>query len=621
MRQISKKQGYITTLFKNFKLAMGSASFSLKSVCFIGASIVSALINLVFISNLTKSAYTVGTLFSVPAAIVLGFLSIILDLVKVLHVTQVNTLEEIYTSLGPERTWRKTFKKLKNSWFAAYLLYVALSVLTSVSLSTISIGSGITRNANTIKQIDEYILDGQKYVNINKATSNIAMESYVKGADVDLKNAEATAQASNDARKAWEKIAPDLLEFQELRIAYIEKYGIEALSNSYEHTPESKVDSDTLDNKRRQLKTVLAANGYAPGASASGETLSKLSEETIIAYIKQNKVANGTIEVSSANIDKLGKLKNTSVLEAYQWLKDINKATFINPKTGNALVVEIDESKDVNLIPIQVSSAIKELKALRVDVENDSGDIGSSSKIFMQIGSAIEGRKNKQAELSEVLEVKTSGSFGMTELMMMAVLLFLSLLCELAINQCSPRTPITRDALRGFMQHFPADFNVSDYMIDVLLRKLEFGEITKEEFDKQIKECVERRTLTREKILENAEEQERKKIEDKKIEAVQKFLKKEEKKPKKETTKLITVPEPIKEPAIEKVENAPKVEEPKTTDEQKPNKEQVKEPIKKPVVENVPKVDEPKTIDEQKESNKIFVKPAENELSEMLGMK
>lgn len=587
MRQISKKQGYITTLFKNFKLAMGSTSFSLKSICFIGASIVSALINLVFISNLTKSAYTVGTLFSVPAAIVLGFLSIILDLVKVLHVTQVNTLEEIYTSLGPERTWRKTFKKLKNSWFAAYLLYVALSVLTSVSLSTISIGSSITRNANTIKQIDEYILDGQKYVNINKATSNITMESYIKGADVDLKNAEVTAQASDDARKAWEKIAPDLLEFQKLRIAYIEKYGIEALSNSYEHTPESKVDSDTLDNKRRQLKTVLSANGYAPGASASGETLSKLSEETIIAYIKQNKVANGTIEVSSANLDKLKDLKNTSVLEAYQWLKDINKATFINPKTRSTLVVEIDENKDVNIIPIQVSSAIKELKALRVDVENDSGDLGSSSKIFMQIGSAIEGRKNKQAE---VLEVKTSGSFGMTELMMMAVLLFLSLLCELAINQCSPRTPITRDALRGFMQHFPADFNVSDYMIDVLLRKLEFGEITKEEFDKQIKECVERRTLTREKILENAEEQERKKIEDKKIEAVQKFLKKEEKKPKKETTKLTTVPELIKEPAIEKVENVPKVEEPKTTDE-------------------------------QKETNKIFVKPAENELSEMLGMK
>ena len=46
---------------------------------FIVCSITSAFINLIFIANLTKSPYTLGTLLSMPAAVFLGILSISLD--------------------------------------------------------------------------------------------------------------------------------------------------------------------------------------------------------------------------------------------------------------------------------------------------------------------------------------------------------------------------------------------------------------------------------------------------------------------------------------------------------------------------------------------------------------
>jgi phosphoserine phosphatase len=40
---------------------------------------------------------------------------------------------------------------------------------------------------------------------------------------------------------------------------------------------------------------------------------------------------------------------------------------------------------------------LSRLSTLRVAIENDNGDIGSSSKIFMQVGSAIDNRKNNKA--------------------------------------------------------------------------------------------------------------------------------------------------------------------------------------------------------------------------------
>ena len=46
-----------------------------------------------------------------------------------------------------------------------------------MSLSTISIGAGITKNANTLKQIDDLIVEGEQYVGIDKAAKDITKEN------------------------------------------------------------------------------------------------------------------------------------------------------------------------------------------------------------------------------------------------------------------------------------------------------------------------------------------------------------------------------------------------------------------------------------------------------------
>ena len=50
------------------------------NIIFGACSITSAFINLIFIANLTKTPYTLGTLLTLPAAIFLGILSILANL-------------------------------------------------------------------------------------------------------------------------------------------------------------------------------------------------------------------------------------------------------------------------------------------------------------------------------------------------------------------------------------------------------------------------------------------------------------------------------------------------------------------------------------------------------------
>jgi hypothetical protein len=151
---------------------------------------------------------------------------------------------------------------------------------------------------------------------------------------------------------------------------------------------------------------------------------------------------------------------------------------------------------------VLAKSATQMLKALRVDVENDSGDIGSSSKIFMQFGSIFASKKLGDKDFQAALNVKAQGSFGATEIMMMGMLLFLSLLCELAINLFSPKTNISRKMLSQFSEYFDPDFDVDDFMMDVYIDQLKFGVLDRDAFDRKSKKAVELTEITKQSLYE-----------------------------------------------------------------------------------------------------------------------
>lgn len=460
-----------------------------KLIVFIFCSLVSAFINLVFISNLSKSNYDIGTLISVPAAVLLGSLSIGLDIAKFLLAIQVNTLNELIRKLS-KFSWVKNVKRAAIWWKSVYITFIILSVITSMSLSSISIGAGITRNANLINQIDEYIIQGEQYTNINAGADAVTRENLIS---------KATDTSEKDARDYAENAVSEIEDFIAVvgPIVSAEYVDDENLEDGGKTATQKKNEAlKPYEARRTKINNILKGAGYR---ARSFDELVAFNTMTLAADIKQKRL--GYLQSSSNDIavEKLGELKENTNVEIYSWLETLNALSLINPKTNEPMVFDTSTDKPANVL---AKSATQMLKALRVDVENDSGDIGSSSKIFMQFGSIFASKKLGDKDLQAALNVKAQGSFGATEIMMMGMLLFLSLLCELAINLFSPKTNISRKMLSQFSEYFDPDFDVDDFMMDVYIDQLKFGVLDRDAFDRKSKKAVELTEITKASLYE-----------------------------------------------------------------------------------------------------------------------
>ena len=451
-----------------------------KIVVFVLCSIISSLINLVFISNLTKESYDIGSILSIPAAIFLGILSVGLDASKTIHVIQVNSLNEMYRKLS-QFPWSKSIKKTLNKWTTVYLLYVVLSIVTSVSLSTISIGAGITRNANLLNLIDTQIKEGEKYLEIDGASKDANFKHIINSA-TDSSEEDAIAFAKNMMTEIW----PFIEEYKTERTSFEDAgYNVNSIEE-IEWDGNKIIPSSYWDKRNRDVKNKLINAGH-PGVSG-GSAIMNLNRVDVEKIIRQNKLSLTETKKSENAIEKLNDLSSQSMQEALGWISTINSLKMVNPKTGEVATFDIDETNP----KVSVSSALTQLKALRVDVESDSGDIGSSSKIFMQVGSWIDGATEKKTDLTNVLDNKNRISFGTVEILMMVMLLFLSLLCELAINQFAPTIKVSRKMLGQFRHCLPKEFDINLFMLNLNNELRDYDLISDEELEYQIDYCNKR---------------------------------------------------------------------------------------------------------------------------------
>lgn len=468
-----------------------------KLLVFFVCSLISGFINLVFIANLTKSDYGIGTLINIKAAILLGFLSIGLDLSKLLHAIQVNTLDELQRKLS-KHTWSVKIKNVRRKWHIMYVLYVALSVITSVSLSSISIGAGITRNSNTLKQIDEFIVQGEQYSGVDSTAKNIQMQNLV-GKATDTSEQDAIAFVNKQVSEVWPKIQEWQEEYTEFLNNELDPNDKTVLETPYNG---SKNYYDYWTKRDREINALLSSSKYS-NSNLNESSIRRLTLAAFESAVKTNYLKTMKTTSSDEAASKLAELTDTTMEEAYAWIETLNNIQLVNPKNGEIVVFDTDKEKSTKVL---IAAALTRLKALRVDVENDSGDIGSSSKIFMQLGSTIDSIKTKHNETTDLTKVltesKTSTSLGSTEIMMMAMLLFLSLLCEIAINQFSPKTNISRKMLGQFSQHFDPSFDVNDFMLDVYIEQFNYGQMSKKQFDIAVKETLDMMKITKESLLE-----------------------------------------------------------------------------------------------------------------------
>lgn len=496
-KPVTKKKTLHINLFwqKKKRPEMGAEVFvNAKFVAFCVLSAVSALINLIFIAGLTKSPYILGDTrgwhLTIPAALFLGCLSVALDLSKALHVIQVNTLNSITRYLENE-TWVDRIRKVAKKWLAVYILYVFLSIITSVSLSSISIGSGITRNANLRDQVTEYIAEGEMYSGINKEATKVNMQNLI-GKATDTSEQDAINFAKDKINEIW----PTIEDYQLERTEFINAGHSVNSKEPVEWNGTEIIPSTYWEKRNNEVNSKLTSAGYP---RQTGPAILALNRSTLQTAIKNRQLESSKTASTDEATAKLNELTDETSAEARAWLETLNTLQLINPKTNEVVVFDVSEDKPASVL---AKTAVTQLKALKVDIENDSGDIGLSSKIFMQLGGWMSNlsKKGDAEGLEAVLTNSTRAStFGPTEIMMMLMLLFLSLLCELGINQFSPEVAISRKMLGQFRRYYAKEFNVNKFMLELYEDLNDYELITDEDLEHEM-DYVEKKLRRRARI-------------------------------------------------------------------------------------------------------------------------
>ena len=451
-------------------------------------SIVSGFIDLVFFSNLSKSLYELFGAIAIPAGVLMSLMSIGFTLGKFFCAMQLGAIDELQTRLrGAGYTWWKNLNKLKAKWHIIHKFLIGVSIVTSISLSVVSIGSGITRNANTLKQIDTFIEQGTRYSELVNTANNTQLTTIVKKASdtSEEDGIQFTQNQMNIIRPLVEDYKNERSEFEAQFDGVIdwnsEWKGQNA--NKYWNSYNDKVNS-ALQN---------AGYGKVSGQGIKSLNLSTVEKTILNNYLATHK-AKSTDEVNK----QMGELKDSTLEEAAAWIETLNSIGFTkNVRVdGKWTTIPVEFDTDPNKsTKVLVDTALTQLKAFRVDVENDSGDIGSSSKIFMLIGSWWDNARVKHSSnVEDALNTKVSTGMGSTEIMMMILIMLFGIVQEFLIALFTPKSLIDRKMLSRFNAYFDMtefkSYQLNKFMLETYKDYLDLGIINQADFEEKAKKCV-----------------------------------------------------------------------------------------------------------------------------------
>lgn len=456
-------------------------------------SMVSVFIDLVFFSGLSKSLYELFGVWYIAAAVPLSLMAIGFGLSKFFVAQRIGAVKELKVRLKDYT--KKEHRKLTMylvKWFAIHTFLIGLSVFTSTSLSLNSIGSGITRNANTLKQIDTFIEQGTRYSELVNTANSTQLSAIIKK----------SADTSQD-----QSIAYVTSQMAQIRPA-VESYKSERAEFEASF-PDGKIDwssdwkgqnADTYwTNKNNQINSLLTSAGYK---NQTGPQIMKLNLSDVESTLRSKYLSTYQNTNSDEVKTAMEEVKGNTLEEAEGWLASLNSVGF----TKTVRQTYVDDSGREKFkwitVPVQfdtdpskstkvlVDTALTQLKAFRVDVENDSGDIGSSSKIFMIVGNAIDADGKKTAkDVEAALEIKVSTGMGATEKFMMLFIAICGIVQEILISMFTPEAQITRRLL-GSCKSYLEEFDINRFLIYVYGKYDDLGLLSAEEAYELSKESV-----------------------------------------------------------------------------------------------------------------------------------
>lgn len=457
-------------IFNKNKESKGSSVILIKGsllTCII-LSIASGFIDLAFFSGLSKSLLHVGTL-PLYAAVLYTLISIGFISAKFWCAMKIGMIRELRTRLEARAiTWSSRLNKAIVPWHIAHKFLIAVSILTALSLSVNSIGAGIRtmeQNINNMQKDAALLLELQNSVRSGNEDKRTATKE-----NIDAKRT-ARQNINTSSAAQWGYIK----EYQDRR---------DALTREREEADEERQKEIDVELTRIRRETISKV--------PVGINIDRIREYEFknmqLNAAEQFEVVDSTSYIEEGIAFDQEQIKNTirALMDKEYRFPDGELIKFTN--------------EDGELVDIQL--AISRLQNGIAHWQNDTGDVGESSKIFSMIAVYI----NADTK---------AGGMGVSEWMMMIFIAIAGIVQEFLIALFTPKAAIDRKLLSQ-VSHYLLWENKEQkerFLISVYTDYVGDGIINEEDFNFKCSKCV--------SLMEQSED-----------DIIQKFSKKKDKAPK-----------------------------------------------------------------------------------------
>lgn len=399
-------------------------------------SIASGFIDLTFFSGLSKSLFHVGTI-PIPAAVLYTVISIGFILAKFWCAMQIGMLKELKARLlAKGKDWANNLKKALLPWQIVHKFLITVSIITALSLSVNSIGVGIRKMEQNIKNMS---YDAETLIELNKSANSGEKEKREAAED----NIAGAIKAKDDARKEVDRYYSRLVQYQE----------------EYFSIPEDDTEARqaVISKIVREIPGVVEKNAIY------------FTKADLQRSIQKTASANETVNDTSLYEEKVA--YNKSQIEA-----TILALADKKYKTPDGELISFT-NEDGSLVDVQI--AISRLQNGISEWQSDTGDVGESSKIFTLIATYI----NADAK---------AGGMGISEWMLMILIALFGIVQEFLIYLFTPKATIDRKLLSQVSNYmmWKDEEEKERFLISVYKSYVGDGIINQENYEAKCKKCV-----------------------------------------------------------------------------------------------------------------------------------
>lgn len=412
----------------------------------IGLSISSGFVDIVCYSGLSKSYFHLGTI-PLAAGVLYTIISIFLTTGKFWCGMKIGMLKELRTKLtGANKPWGKNITKALLPWQIVHKSLILISLLTAMSMSVNSIGSGI----RTMQQnINNMTADAEQLIELNNSVSRGVRDKR----EATKSNITGAITAKDDAKQEVDR-------YYDRLVAYQNEYL--ALS-----------DEDKAGDKGQAIITKIV--NEIPGASRRNAiyfTKADLQKSIQSTATKNESVDNSKVYEEAVAYDK------SQIEDSIRAIADKEYKT----PNGEPIVFLNEDGSVIN-----VQLAISRLQNGISLWQSDTGDVGESSKVFTLLATYMHADTK-------------AGGIGAAEWMIMIFIFLTGVIQEFLIALCTPAATIDRATLASVSSYceWNNDEEKERFLIKVYKEYVGDGVFGQEDFEAKCKKCVE--------LMEDSEE-------------------------------------------------------------------------------------------------------------------